>query len=168
MTYEPRTEVYRFPLAGLIGSVVLAILLQAYLAKHLVSVALLDLPLLVVIYFGLTRRNPSSTLLLGLLVGVFQDALSPNLIGQYGMAKSVIGFATASVSVRLDVERPPARLLLVFFFYFLHQFAYVGIEQLLLGRSGTFFGLNMLEAALVNALLGVLVFHVLDRFRQPA
>lgn len=168
MTYEPRIEVHRFPFSVLTATVALAILSQAYLSKYLASMALLDLPLLVVIYFGLIRRNPSGALLLGLLVGISQDALSPNPIGHYGMAKTVVGFVVASVSVRLDVERPPARLLLVFFFYFFHQFIYVGIQRLLLGRSGAFVTLTTLEAALVNALLAVLVFHLLDRFRRPA
>ncbi len=167
MTYEPRTETYRFPLGRLTATVALAILLQAYLSKYLASMNLLDLPLLAVIYFCLTRCNPSSALLLGLLIGILQDALSPNPIGQYGMAKTVIGFVAASVSVRLDVERPSARLLLVFFFYFLHQFIYIGIQRLLLGRAGAFVSLTMLEAALANALLGVLIFHLLDRFRRP-
>ncbi|MFQ5926998.1 MAG: rod shape-determining protein MreD [Terriglobia bacterium] len=166
MTTAARTEIYRFSLWVFIAASVLAILLQVYLPLHLPALALLDLPLLVVIYFSLNRRNPSTGLLHGLLVGLAQDALSNHSIGQYGMAKTLVGFAASSVGIRVDVDQPTARLLLVFIFYFLHQLLFRGVEWLLLARPVAWLSLTTLEAALVNALLAVLVFHLLDRFRR--
>ncbi|MBI4463047.1 MAG: rod shape-determining protein MreD [Acidobacteria bacterium] len=167
MLREARTEVHRFSPGVLLATVVLAIFLQAYLPVHLPPVGLLDLPLLVVIYFGLTRRNPSTGLLLGLAIGITQDALSSHPVGQYGMAKTLIGFAASSVSIRIDTDQPASRLLLVFLLYFLHQLIFGGVEWLLLARPAAWLSLHTLEAALVNALLAVLVFHLLDRFRRP-
>lgn len=168
MAPETRTEVHRFPLGAFIGTTVVALLLQAYLPVHLPAIAALDLPLWVVIYFGLTRRNPTTGLLLGLLVGLSQDTLSSHHIGQYGMAKTLTGFAASSVGIRIETEQPAARLLLVFLFYFFHQMIFGGVEWLLLGRPAGLFSLAVLQGALVNSLLAVLAFYALDRFRRPA
>lgn len=168
MATEARSEVYRFSPGVFVAAAALAILLQAYLPGRLPAIRLLDLPLLIVVYFGLSRRNPSAGLWLGLLVGLVQDALSTHHIGQYGMAKTLVGFAASSVGMRLDTEQPTTRLLLVFIFYLFHQMVFGGVQWLLLARPGSWFSLTLLEAALVNALLAVLVFHLLDRFRRSA
>ena len=166
---ERGPDVYRFHPALLAGAVLLAVFLQSALplyAPFPQFLALFELPFLVVVYFGFSRRNPSTGLLLGLGVGLLQDALSHNPIGLYGMAKTLVGFAASSLSSRLDTDPPTARLLLVFGFYFFHQVAYALVEQLLLARTAELVNLTVLEAALVNALLGVILFPVLDRFRR--
>lgn len=166
VAYQPRTEVYRFRPVVVFLAVFAAILLQASLPLYLNFLSLFDLPLLVVIYFGFSRRNPSTGLLLGLAVGVAQDALSANPIGLFGMAKTLVGYGASSLSARIDTDQPQARLLLLFLFYHFHQFIAAAIQRWLLGQAADFFSLPVLEAALVNALLGVLVFHLLDRFRK--
>lgn len=169
--FERRPEVYDFHPAVLLVSVGLAVLLQAALPLYLPFqgfFSLLELPLLVVIYFGLSRRNPSTGLLLGLLVGVLQDALSWAPIGLYGMAKTLVGFVASSLSSRIDTDRPHTRLLLVFLFYHFHQIVYALEQRLLLDQPADLVSLPVLEGALVNALLGVLVFSLLDRFRHAA
>lgn len=166
---EPRTEVYRFRPVVVFAAAVAAILLQVSLPLYLPLYplfSLFELPLLVVIYFGFSRRNPTSGLLLGLVIGVAQDALSYQPIGLFGMAKTLVGYVASSLSSRIDTDPRPARLLLLFLFYHFHQLVYAGIERLLLGQPADIVSLKVLEAALVNALLGVLVFHILDRFRQ--
>lgn len=167
---ETRTEVYRFHPAVIPAAVALAIFLQATLPLYLryqALFSLFDFALLVVIYFGFSRRNPSTGLLLGLVVGVVQDALTyGNQIGLFGMAKTLVGFAASSLSSRFDTDPPHARLLLVFLFYHFHHAVFALIQRLLLGQSAAFFSLPVLEGALVNSLAGVLVFAVLDRFRQ--
>ncbi|MBI2956925.1 MAG: rod shape-determining protein MreD [Acidobacteria bacterium] len=165
---EARVEVYRFHPAVVVAAVVLALLLQSSLPLYLPFVPLLplvDLALLVVIYFGISRRNPSTGLLLGLVVGVLQDALS-GPIGVFGMAKTVIGYAASSLSSRIDTDQHHARLLLVFVFHHFHQFIYALVQRLLLDQPADFVSLPVLEGALVNSLLSVLVFPLLDRFRQ--
>ena len=64
----------------------------------------MDFPLLITIYFALSRRNPSSGLLLGMVIGVAQDSLGHTPIGLYGIAKTVVGF-TASSSRRAAGRR---------------------------------------------------------------
>lgn len=171
VAYERRPEVYHFHPAVLVSAVLLALLLQAALPLYLpfrAVLSLLELPLLVVIYFGFTRRNPSTGLLLGLVVGGLQDALSYNPIGLYGMAKTLVGYGAASLSSRVETDAAQTRLLLVFGFYHLHHIIFASIQQLLLDQPAELLSLRALEGSLVNALLGVLVFHLLDRFRRTA
>jgi rod shape-determining protein MreD len=166
---EARLEVYRFHPLVLITSVVTAIFLQTSLPLYLPFLpflSLLDLPLILVIYFGFSRRNPATGLLLGLAIGILQDALSYHPIGLYGMAKTLVGYGASSLSSRIDTEPRSARLLLVFGFYFVHQWSYGLIQRLLLDQPADFFTFSALEGALVNSLLSVLVFPLLDRFRQ--
>jgi len=78
-----------------------------------------DLPLLVTIYFGLSRRNPSTGLLLGMVIGLLQDSLSGPTVpgwGLYGIAKTIIGYLASSIGARLDTEHPAARFALTFAF----------------------------------------------------
>jgi len=165
VTYQPRTEVYKFHPLVVFAGVLAAFLVQVFLP--LTSfLTLFDLPLLMVIYFGFSRRNPSTGLVLGLVVGVTQDLLSHNPVGLYGMAKTLVGYAASSLSARIDTDRPVPRLLLVFGFLHFHQIVYASIGRLLLGQAAELISLRVLEAALVNALAGVLVFALLDRFRR--
>lgn len=166
VAYQPRTEVNRFHPAVILAAVLLALFLQKVLPLHLPWLPALDLPLLVVVYFGFSRRNPSTGLLLGLAVGITQDALSPNPIGLFGMTKTLVGFAASSLSNRIDTEQPRARILLLFFFYHFHHAIYTAIQVLLLDLPAEFLNLTVLESSLVTALLGVLVFTCLDRFRK--
>ena len=89
---EQHIEVHKFHGGAVTAMVVLALMLEAFLPVHLRWMELVDFPLLVTIYFALSRRNPSSGLLLGMVIGVAQDSLSHTPIGLYGIAKTVVGF----------------------------------------------------------------------------
>ena len=162
-----KVEIYRFHPLVLILTPLLALVLQSYLPLYLSFVNLLDLPLLVVIYFGLTRRSPIEGILTGALIGMAQDSLSRGPIGLLGSAKTVIGYVTSHVSVRFTVENPAVRSLTIFILYYLHFLVVYVVSALLLGQP---MGLtwNRVLAALVNTGVGVVLFQLLDRFRRPA
>lgn len=166
--YRPQPEIYRFPPWLLVSIVLLSVLAQVYLPVYFDFIALFDLPLLVVIYIGFNRRNPSTGLLLGCFIGLFQDALSDQYIGQFGMAKTVIGFLASSLSSRVDTDSATTRALVVFLFYLLQNLIYQGGQILLLNQEGQLLGLQVIKAALVNPILGVLLFSQLDRFRRTS
>ena len=107
---ESHIEVHKFRSGAILISALLALIIQAWLPLHFTRVALLDLPLLVTIYFGLSRRNPSTGLILGALIGLSQDSLSgPTVpLGLFGIAKTVIGYLASSIGARLDTEHPAA------------------------------------------------------------
>src|SRR5260370_16704159 len=77
---ESHIEVHKFRAGAIVIATLLALVIQASFPIHFAKAALLDFPLLVTIYFGLSRRNPSTGLLLRIAIALFQDSLSPPTI----------------------------------------------------------------------------------------
>ena len=146
----------------------LALLIQVYLPlfETLRFISQIELPLLVTIYFALMRRSQIGGLFIGLFIGLAQDSLSKNLLGMYGIVNTLVGYFAASVGLRIDVEHPLIRLLLAFFFYFFHQFLYWVLQRGLLGAQTVFDVQHTLVLGLMNAIVGLAVFHFLDKLRE--
>jgi rod shape-determining protein MreD len=142
--------------------------LQAFLPLYVPKAEILDLPLLVTIYFGLSRRNPSTGLLLGMAIGLAQDSLSgPTVpLGLYGIAKTIIGYLASSIGARLDTEHPAARFALTTVFFMAHQGLIALTRRILLAQPEAWFNMRLFIAALVNALVAVFLFLLLDRLRK--
>jgi len=169
-TTESHIEVHKFHGGAIVGTLIVIFFLQAFLPQYFHQLAILDLPLLVTIYFGLSRRNPSTGLLLGMAIGLVQDSLSgPTVpIGLYGIAKTIIGYLASSIGARLDTEHPAARFALTIFFFGLHQGILVIERRILLAQPEVWFSVRLGIAALINAVVGVLLFTLLDRLRKPS
>ncbi len=163
---EQHIEVHKFHAGAVTGSVILALILEAFLPLHVNWAAALDLPLLVTIYFALSRRNPAAGLMLGMVIGIAQDSLSHTPIGLYGISKTIVGFVASSIGSRLDVEHPLARCFLTFAFFHLHNVVFVFISRLLLARPEPYLETRTLVASLISALLTLAVFPLLDRLRK--
>src|SRR5216684_6740829 len=165
---ESHIEVHKFFPGAVAGIALLSLVLQRILPVYLPRLEILDLPLLATIYFGLSRRNPSTGLLLGTLMGLMQDSLSgPTVpLGEYGIAKTVIGYLASSIGSRLDTEHPLARFALTAAFFALHQGIVVLVQKLLLAQPEPWFTLPLAIAALVNAIVAVFLFLLLDRLRR--
>jgi rod shape-determining protein MreD len=165
---EPHIEVHKFHAGAVAGAAFVALVLQAFLPIYFAKAELLELPLLVTLYFGLSRRNPASGLLLGTLIGLLQDSLSAKPIGLYGIAKTFVGFGASSIGARLNVEHPLSRFTLAFLFFHFHQAVFALTKRLLLAEPEPVLTLKWLLAALINAALAVLLFPLLDRLRRPS
>jgi len=163
---ESHIEVYKFRGGAILFVTVFALLAQAFLPVYLPKVAILDLPLLITVYFGLSRRNPSTGLLLGMLIGLLQDSLSKTPLGLFGLSKTLIGFAASSIGGKLDTEHPAARFALTAVFFALHQGIIVLIQRLLLAHAEPWFTVRLAIAALVNSAVGIVVYFLLDRLRR--
>ena len=165
---EQHVEVHKFHTGVVTGTVILALVVEAFLPVHIHSANILELPLLVTIYFALSRRNPSSGLLLGMVIGIAQDSLSHTPLGLYGIAKTVVGFTASSLGSRIDVEHPISRFMLTFMFVCLHNAVLVATERLLLAQHAPYITRTLITASLVNSVLAVLLFPLLDRLRKPS
>ena len=165
---ESHIEVHQFRGGAIVAATLLALLVQASLPVYFPKFSVIDLPLLITIYFGLSRRNPSTGLLLGMAIGLLQDSLSgPTVpLGLYGIAKTIIGYLASSIGARLDTEHPAARFALTIMFFGLHQGLIVVTRRLLLAQPEAWFTMRMGIAAAVNAVVGVLLFMLLDRLRK--
>jgi len=165
---ESHIEVHKFRAGAIVIATLLALVIQASFPIHFAKAALLDFPLLVTIYFGLSRRNPSTGLLLGMVIGLLQDSLSgPTVpLGLYGIAKTIVGYLASSIGARLDTEHPAARFALTFAFFVVHQGLIVVTRGILLGQPEPCFNMRLIVAALVNGLVAVFLFLLLDRLRR--
>jgi rod shape-determining protein MreD len=161
-------QVSRFRIWVLLLVPLTALLFQIYVPLFFRFLSFLDMPLLVVIYLGLMQRNPVSGLFAGALVGLAQDSLSKNPLGMFGIVKTLVGYFAASVGVRFDVDNGLIRLLLAFFFFVFHQFFYWVMARALLGQQLAFDLQRTLLIGLLNAIVGISLFHFLDKLRETA
>jgi rod shape-determining protein MreD len=165
---EPRIEVHKFNAWIVFLVAFTALVLQAFLPVYLPQARLLELPLLVTLYFGLSRRNPAAGLLLGMTIGLLQDALSgPRVpLGLFGIAKTLVGYFASTVGGRLDVDHPASRFFLAFAFYHVHQIIVVFTTRTLLAADEPYFSAAALLASVVNAIIAAVAFPFLDKLRK--
>ncbi|HSW49594.1 MAG TPA: rod shape-determining protein MreD [Bryobacteraceae bacterium] len=150
----------------MLAAPVAAILFQVYTPIYFPLLQYLELPLLVTIYLSISRRSPLGGALIGAVIGLVQDALSHQPIGVLGMVKTITGYASAALGVRLDTGHVVVRLVLIPVMFVTHQLLYWMARRFLLGApSGATFGPTLL-AMLANAVLGILLFHLLDKLRD--
>ncbi len=140
----------------------LAIGLQSFVTLHFQRFAILDLPLLVTIYFAILSRSPIAATFMGAFVGLAQDALTHRPVGVNGIANSIIGYIAASLGARIDIENHVARLILCFLFTFVHGTIFNLITRQALALEVDWSWLHELIRAVVNALAGVALFALLD------
>ena len=166
---QSNVEVHKYYGGTVIGAAFLALLLQAFLHRYGRWAELIDIPLLVTIYFGVSKRNPVSGMFLGALIGILQDALGHDgPIGMYGIAKTIIGYLASSVGARIDTEHPASRFGLIFFLYHFHQAILAVTERALLNQPARFFTPRLLLNSVVTAVVGVFLFSLLDRLRRQS
>jgi len=168
-TSREEIEVHKFSWIVSLGVPLLALFLQSFLPqRRLGFMEIFDLPLLVTIFFAVSRRRPIPGLLTGAVIGTLQDALmSGPLFNRNGIAKTIIGYLASSVGVKLDVDNPGSRFLMTFAFYLVHQFIYTVIDLKLVaaGKQALPGMTHLLLGALCNGLLAVALFALLDRFK---
>jgi rod shape-determining protein MreD len=163
---ERESRVSRFRGWVLFSIPLAALLFQVYVPVFFPFLGFLEMPLLVVVYFAIMRRGQVGGLLVGAAVGIAQDSLSKNPLGAYGLVKTLVGYFAASVGLRFDVEHGVVRLLLCFFFYIFHQFLYWVMARAMLNQQLPFDLQRTFLLALLNAIVGVSLFHFLDKLKE--
>jgi rod shape-determining protein MreD len=158
----------RYPLWVFFLVPLLALLIQVYLPlfETLKFISKIELPLLVTIYFALMRRSQIRGLMIGMVLGLAQDSLLSQKIGMYGICKTLVGYLSASIGMQFDVEHAFVRLILCFVFYVFHQFLYWVLQRALLDQPVIFDIQTELILGAINAVIGVALFHFLDKLRK--
>lgn len=165
-TTRREMEEHHFSPIVAVGVPLVALFLSAYLPKLFPAAAILDLPLIVVLYFSISRRSAITGTLAGAGIGLLQDTLSNQYIGVNGIAKSILGFAAASVGLQVDVDNLITRGLLNFGFCLLQSAILFGIQRVLLGSSVyQVRWLHELVRAGVNTAVAIPLFLLLDLAR---
>ncbi len=168
-SYTSRRELeqHSFPPAVTLLVPLAAIVLQALLPKPVPRLAILDLPLIVTLFFAVSRRNPVAGTLTGAAIGLLQDMLTNQPIGVNGMAKSVIGYIAASIGVQVDVENITTRIVINFGFSLLNSMLLFLINRRLLGLPDFhILWLHELVRAVVNTVVAIPIFLLLDHFKR--
>src|SRR6266852_4181340 len=160
-SYTSRRELeqHSFPPAVAVLVPIAAILLQALLPKPFPRLAILDLPLIVTIFFAVSRRSPIAGALTGATIGLLQDALTAQPLGVNGIAKTIIAYAAASIGVQVDVESLTTRLVMNFGFSILNSILIFLINRRLIGQPGfqLLWAHELLRAA-VNTAIAIPIF----------
>jgi rod shape-determining protein MreD len=158
-------EIHRYPLIIYVLVPLAALILQSWLPRALGNWALIDLPLIVTIYFALGRRSPIQGTFMGAAVGLFEDALTHHAIGLNGIAKSVVGYLAASVGVRIDVDNAAIRVMLTFALSLLSSAIFLFVARFMLGLEFEWrWAAEMIEAG-ANAALALILFPLMDRLQ---
>ena len=147
---------------------VAAILFQVFVPLYFSLFSYLELPLLMTMYFAMTRRSQVAGIFIGASIGLAQDALSHQPIGLLGMVKTLLGYTAASLGVRLDTENVLVRFTLGFLGLICHQVLQWALRHALLGEAASLDILATFLAAIANGAVAVPLFHLLDRLRENA
>ena len=161
-------EEHHFPPLALIVVPLVAIFFQVYLPLRFPGIQVLNLPVLVVIYFAVSRRSPVAGTLIGMVIGIVQDAMTHLPLGINGIVDCIVGYLAASIGVRVDVENPGSRLIINFAFMLLASVLHIVILGRLLGMHQHWIWVHQLIRAVINALVGVVLFALFDRMRRRA
>lgn len=170
LSYTSRQEIeqHSFSPAVTLLVPIAAIVLQVLLSKLIWRFTIIDLPLIVAIFFAVSRRSPSAGTLTGAAIGLAQDALTGRPIGVNGMAKSVIGYIAASIGVQVDVDSLTTRVIMNFGFSLLNSLILFLINRRLLGQVEAHIGwIHELIRAVVNTVVAVPIFFLLDLTKRP-
>jgi rod shape-determining protein MreD len=154
-----------FNIAVITGISLLAILFRVYVSRFIPYLQYLELPLLVTVYFSLMWRSPIAGLFFGAAIGLAQDSLSHQLLGMFGIVKTLVGYFAASMSLRVDVGNPVLRFVLGLFFFFFHALLYWVLARALLGQTLQFDVAQVLVSSILNAIVGVFLYQLLDRLK---
>ena len=168
-SYTSRRELEEHSFSPVVALLVplAAIVLQALLPRPFPRLAILDLPLIVTIFFAVSRRSPAAGALTGAAIGLLQDALTNQPIGVNGMAKSVIGYVAASIGIQVDVESLTTRVVMNFGFFLLNSFLLFLINHRLLGLASFHIQwAHELIRAAANTVLALPIFFLLDNAKR--
>jgi len=163
-------------IAGIAGWLALAFIAYATLSpiearpvlagpqlEHFAAFALMGLA------FGLAYPNRLLLIVAfvaGAAIGLAQDMLGPYPIGIYGIAKTVVGFGASSLGAKLDVENAGARLLVTLGFYLLHQAVYFTVARGMVNLTLNWSWSHGILAGLANGVVGMVLYFLLDKFKQ--
>jgi rod shape-determining protein MreD len=147
---------------GIIVAVAVALALQTTLGRFVAAGTIaVDLVLVVVVYVALTS-GPAIGLLTGTFAGLVQDALSSNVIGIGGLAKTIVGFLAGILGTQFIVAQSLPRFVVFFGATVAHAIVFMGLYMLLdLRHFGAPYA-AVAGQAVGNAVVGVVAFQVVE------
>jgi rod shape-determining protein MreD len=149
--------------ALVIGAIGVAVVIQSMLSHRMIGGAIaVNLVLVAIVYIALANGAVTG-LLAGMLGGLAQDSIAGGIVGIGGMTKTIIGFAVGVLGAQFNLSSTVPRLVMFVAATFVHEIMFEGLHAMIGGRP---FGLQWsatLIQALVNSLVGVTAFMIVER-----
>ena len=141
----------------------LALVLQTTLSGMMVGGTIaVNLVLVAVVYLALAYGAVTG-MLAGTIGGLTQDALAGGIVGIGGMTKTIIGFAVGVLGSQFNLSSTVPRLVMFVAATFVHELMFEGLHAMIGGRPFALQWSATLVQALVNGLVGVAVFLLVER-----
>lgn len=140
-----------------------ALVLQTLVPAILRFGALLNLPLLSVLYTTLGARTVVGPLLSGALIGWAHDGLTHGPLGVYGLVYTVLGYGSVVARQLVQPDRPAPLSAFVACAYLLHEILLFAIRRYLLDQQGGFEPVLWCGLTAVHVGLALAVFPALRR-----
>jgi rod shape-determining protein MreD len=148
--------------AAVLGALVLSLLIQTTLAGMSYETGtLVNVVLIAVVYVALAL-GPVAGLLTGAAGGLVQDAIAGGIVGLGGMSKTLVGFVVGVLGAQFIVSQPAARFVMFVSATLLHEICFQSLFALADGQPIQFVWRSMFTQAVVNALIGILTFQLIE------
>ena len=149
---------------GVLAALGIALLLQTTLAgMSMTGSGAVNLVLVAVIYIALAFGAVTG-LLAGTAGGLAQDALGGGVVGIGGLSKSIVGFLVGVLGAQFIVSQPLPRFVMFVGATLVHEVVYQGLYAVVESRAFSLQYSALLTQALVNALVGVIAFQLVEGF----
>ena len=149
--------------AVVLVAIAAALVLQTALAGLMVGRPIaVNLVLIAVVYLALSYGAVTG-MLAGTIGGLAQDALAGGIVGIGGMTKTIVGFVVGVLGAQFNLSTTVPRLVMFVAATFVHEMMFVGLHALVGGRPFALLYSAALVQALVNGLVGVTVFLIVER-----
>jgi rod shape-determining protein MreD len=102
-------------------------------------------------------------MLAGAIGGLVQDAVAGGIVGIGGMTKTIIGFIVGVLGSQFNLSSTMPRLVMLMAATFVHEVMFEGLHALIGGRHFALQWSATLVQALVNSLVGVAAFVIVER-----
>jgi rod shape-determining protein MreD len=140
-----------------------ALVLQTTLSGLMVGGTIgVNLVLVAIVYLALAY-GPVTGMLAGTIGGLTQDALAGGIVGIGGMSKTIIGFAVGVLGAQFNLTSTVPRLVMFVAATFVHELMFEGLHAMMGGRPFALQYSATLVQALVNGLVGVTAFLIVER-----
>ena len=123
---------------------------------------------LVAVVFVALAYGAVTGLLAGTLGGLGQDALAGGIVGIGGMSKTLVGFLVGVLAAQFNLTATVPRLVMFVAATFVHELMFEGLYAFVGGRPFAMRLSATLIQALVNGLIGVAVFLLVEKGPEAA
>jgi rod shape-determining protein MreD len=149
-------------IAAVLGALVLAVLLQTTLAGlSFEAASRVNFVLVAVIYVALVFGAVAG-IFAGAAGGLVQDAIAGGIVGIGGMTKTLAGFVVGVLGAQFIVSQPTTRFVLFVGATILHEVCFQALFALVEGQAVTIIWATVVTQAVVNGLVGILAFQVIE------